>query len=533
MNIKNFLFVESDTYWMQQLNTNNSNKDIKIQHVSSLIEAMQIISSGSNLYHGVVINCNCISQGSDISKLVENIKGQAPFIKIVFTLDSNNPHKIVEISNSDATGFLIKPYNMDSLLLEMNKTGNRIKHNFKKREENEIKVNGLSDLGIPNHDMGSDFNSEIGRNGVMNNFNGSNQTMNDFGGNPNMQGGIPNGFGGNPNMPNGLGGNPNMQGGIPNGMGGNPNMTNGFGGNQNMQGGRQGVVRIPKNTTIAVHCPKGGVGKSSISKELAVTYAMSQVNGERLKVCLVDMDIDYGDIAVMLEMKQSKSIADWARNIRQRMSQFGESEVHYSYEEADRFYLLTHKSGLKVLAAPTNHRDAAAINEEMVKTIINNLKTMFDVVIIDTGNNVKDFTVTSMELSDRILMVGNTDVSTINELLTLNKTLEQIQFPTNKIALLMNEVKKGEETQVQEIGTYLGLPIIGKLPKISAIEQANNNGDAISMNTQDNMFTVELKRVANSILPVVKRPNVQGGPKGNPKGGQKKGSFFGNLFKKK
>ena len=149
-----------------------------------------------------------------------------------------------------------------------------------------------------------------------------------------------------------------------------------------------GIVRIPKNTTVAVHCPKGGVGKSSIAKELAITYALSSVNGQRLRVCLVDMDIDYGDIAVMLELKQNKSIADWARNIRTRMGNMNESDILFSHEEIEKYYLLHHKSGLKVLAQQIT--DSALINEQIVRVVINNLKQYFDIVVIDTGNNVKD-----------------------------------------------------------------------------------------------------------------------------------------------
>ena len=545
MNINNLLFIENDTFWMQQVFNTFKQENIKIEHVPNLMAAMPIITTGSNLYHGVIININCVNPSADLSKLVEDIRIKAPFIKILFTLDNNDPYKIVSISQTDANGYLIKPYSLENVLCEMNKKGFGIKPNFQKPQQNieDIKITGLSDIGIPNgavdSNIGRDDDMNFGRN-KQENSNGMNM--------PNQQ--MPNGMGmGGQQMPNGMGMGGQQMGGqqMPNGMGmngqqmGGQQMPNGMGMNGQQMGGQQmpngmgmngqqGVFRIPRNTTMAVHCPKGGVGKSSISKELSITYALSQLNGEKLKVCLVDMDIDYGDIAVMLEMKQTKSISDWARNIRQRVSQFGENEVNYTYEEIDKFYLLTHKSGLKILAAPTNHRDSALINEDMVKIIIGNLKKMFDVVIIDTGNNVKDFTVTSMELSDRILMIGNTDVSTINELLTLKKTLEQIQFPLHKTSLLMNSVKKGEETQAQQIATYLGFPLIGKLPKISAIEQANNNGEAISMNAQDNMFTVELKRIANSIIPVVKKPNVHGK---SPRSSNKQEGLFSKLFGRK
>ena len=95
---------------------------------------------------------------------------------------------------------------------------------------------------------------------------------------------------------------------------------------------------------------------------------------------------------------------------------------------------------------------------------------------MNTGNNVKDFTVVSMEMADHIVMICNVDVTTINEILTLRKTLEQIQFPINKIGLLMNEIQKGDEAHIEQISNFLSLPLIGVIPRVQVIEIANNSG---------------------------------------------------------
>ena len=543
MDIKNILVVENDTNWIQYMKNNFLETSIKFEFSSNMIEAMKLISSGSAYYHYVLINYSCLNQNVSLEELINTIKENAPFLKIIFVLNNNNPYQIKEILNSDVKKYLIKPFSFDSLLTELSIQINRNNVNNDFYKNKDIMIDGISDLGNPNSINNNAFNTNIGRDNNMTfNKNNNNIQNPNMGGNPNNgynpnMGGNSNNGGFNPNMggnPNNGGFNPNMNGNPNNGgfnpnMGGNPN-NGGF--NPNMSGNPnngQGVVRIPKNTTIAIHCPKGGVGKSSISKELAVVYALSKVNGQNLKVCLIDMDVDYGDIAVMLEMKPNKSISDWARAIRSRQSENMETDLLFSFDEMKRFYLLEHKSGLFVLAAPTNLRDAALINEEMVTVIVENLKKEFDVVIIDTGNNVKDFTITSMELADRVLMIGNTDIATVNELLTLKKTLEQIQFPMNKVQLLMNEIKQSDETQAKEIASYLGLPIIGKLPRVSSIEKSNNNGEALSMSEQDNNFTMELKRVANTILPVIKKPNIQG-KKGPRK--KEKTSIFKKLFGK-
>lgn len=569
--MNNILFIENDTYWFQQISSHFMLRpEYKVEHSTNLLEAMSRINTGSNVYSAVVINTSALTQNSDVGQVIASIKEKVPFTKIICVLENNDPHQFVSLNQSGANGVLLKPYSVDALIAEIEKDGNNFSqpkphapnnpnstfqgyqnpapnmppygmpygHNpmgtmNKGNIENpdNVKIDNLGDMGQQTGEM-HEFRPKKFDTTAQQGFQ---QPYQPYGqSNPYDQS---NPYG----QPNQAYGQQKPYGYAPNGMGGGnpygPSQPQGYpnqGGTQQYAGASRpnnGIVRIPKNTTIAVHCPKGGVGKSSISKELAITYALSGVNGQNLRVCLVDMDIDYGDIAVMLELKQNKSISDWARNIRSRMGNMNESDILFSYEEIEKYYLLQHKSGLRVLAAPTNYRDAALINEQIVRIVINNLKQHFDVVIIDTGNNVKDFTVVSMEMADHIIMICNVDVSTINEILTLRKTLEQIQFPMNKIGLLMNEVRKGDEAHIDQISNFLGIPLIGVIPRVQAIELANNNGESLAMG-RDNAFTIGIKKVANTILPVVKR----GGPGGVPgasSGGKERKSLFAGLFKKK
>lgn len=543
------LFIENDMHWFQQISSHFMLKpEYKVEHSTNLLEAMNRINSGSNYYGAIVLNVNSLIPNSDIKQTIANIKEKIPFAKIICVLENNDPYQFVSLNQSGANGVLIKPYSVDALIAEIEKDGSPFSatqnqgnfgmnpNAYQNRNPNmppyenmnrgnienpeNVRIDNLGDMGHQTGEMhefrskqfdttpsqeyqppyDKPYEQQFNPYGQQNSPYGNQQSYNNQQPYSNQQ---PYGY---TNQKSGINQYPGTS---------RPN---------------NGIVRIPQNTTIAVHCPKGGVGKSSIAKELAVTYALSSINGQRLRVCLVDMDIDYGDIAVMLELKQNKSIADWARNIRTRMGNMNESDILFSYEEIERYYLLHHKSGLKVLAAPTNYRDSALINEQIVRVVINNLKKHFDVVVIDTGNNVKDFTVVSMEMADHIIMVCNVDVATINEILTLRKTLEQIQFPISKIGLLMNEIKKGDEAHIEQISNFLGLPLIGVIPRVQVIEIANNNGEALVMG-RDNAFTIGIKKVANTILPVVKRgdggrPNMERNPK-------ERKSIFVSLFKRK
>lgn len=290
------------------------------------------------------------------------------------------------------------------------------------------------------------------------------------------------------------------------------------------------VVRVADRTVITVHSPKGGVGKSTISKELAVTYALS-AQSQNMKVCLVDMNIDYGNIAVMLDVKPVKTMAIWARNICQKLNQQASPNpnpdaIKYSWEEIENHYLLRHSSGLYILAAPTNHRDAGTIGETEATVMINNLKKYFDILIIDTGPDIKDVTFVSLEQADHLLLVCNMEIPTLNDLDQLQKTLKAIGYPPDKISVIMNETGKELENDAIETVKYLQFDkLIGLVPKSQNVAVANDKGIAMAQG-MDNSFTVAIKKIANSLIPIVKAPSGGAGFNGkSPVQKEKKGLF--------
>lgn len=332
---------------------------------------------------------------------------------------------------------------------------------------------------------------------------------------------------------------PNQQmGGMPQSYGGGgyeqqpmhtmPNMPNMGPAEQQGAGG----YRTLKQTIIAVNCPKGGVGKTTISKELATAFASVKVGGEPLKVCLVDCDLDFGDVTSMLKMNPYPNITHWTADIRQRLKENPKSEIKYTQRQIEERYLIHHPTGLRILSAPSNHTDALEITGKEVEVVLDNLKACdFDVIILDTGNNTKDYTLISLDKAHAILMVTTLDITTINDARLLLNTLRSIQFPTNKIKLVVNKMPKAnKDIDVSEISQVLDAPVIGIVPDHPRIRQLNNSGTPAVMG-KDNEFTQAIRKIGNTIVPVFNRAIPTGGKGGRgskPAGG----GFFSRIFKR-
>ncbi|MBL4952128.1 P-loop NTPase [Neobacillus sp. YIM B02564] len=285
-----------------------------------------------------------------------------------------------------------------------------------------------------------------------------------------------------------------------------------------------------RTSVIAINSPKGGVGKSSFSKELACAFALAKIPTapglppERLKVCLVDMDLDYGNIASMLRLNPIPNISSWADDINDKLRKGGEKQKLLYAPDQFMPYLLTHaETGLKVLAAPVLPTQALDITERVVEIIIDSLKNYFDIVILDTGNNTRDYTLVAIEKSQKTIVVSTAEVPTVRNVQALLETLEAIHFPMDKLYLALNDVSKRNDLSVNDIVRTLDMTLLGVIPEDPRVRQANNNGEALVMG-KDTEYTNAIRKIGHQLVPVfATKRKMQT---------KKKANLFGFLMKK-
>ncbi|MDP4182987.1 MAG: response regulator, partial [Bacillota bacterium] len=155
-----------------------------------------------------------------------------------------------------------------------------------------------------------------------------------------------------------------------------------------------------KSKVITVFSTKGGVGKTTIASNLAVSIARST----KKKVALVDLDLQFGDIAIMLNVTVKNTISDLIK------------EINQLDEDLMDDYLVTHFSGVKVLPAPLKPEYAEYITASHVEKIIKVLKENHHYVIVDTSASFHETVLSSLDMSDKILMVSTLDLPTIKNI---------------------------------------------------------------------------------------------------------------------
>ncbi|WP_027365249.1 response regulator [Desulfotruncus alcoholivorax] len=197
---------------------------------------------------------------------------------------------------------------------------------------------------------------------------------------------------------------------------------------------------------ITLFSTKGGVGKTTLACNLAIALA-----GETSKkVVLVDLDLQGGDAAVILNLTGVQTIADLVK------------------EDLDRdiflidTFLAPHFSGINILCAPSSPEQAETITPEHVTQIINYLKLKYDYIIIDTAPSYSEFNLNVLEVADKILVMVAQDLPTLKHVRSTIEVLGALNY-TDKIKLVLNQLRP-DGISVKELESSLGLTMTVVIP---------------------------------------------------------------------
>lgn len=271
------------------------------------------------------------------------------------------------------------------------------------------------------------------------------------------------------------------------------------------------VGRLMPQHTVVIYNQKGGVGKSTIAKELAIAMTcLSIQKGKDLyrpKVCLCDFDLDSSDVSSLLGLPLEPNIKQWSDDISKQYEKLKKMDtVFFSEWDIKQNYLQQHESGLYVLVAPEIKTEGLSINYRTVSTIIENLKLCeFDVIIIDTGSNIFDYTISAILAATDILALSTCDVVSAKR---IDGVLEDILlnvdgFDRSRMKLLINRYDPTFNITPEELSGVLQMPLIGVIPDCREITNVNNGGNSVFYgNTRS---TDKQKAFANAVRSVAKR----------------------------
>jgi pilus assembly protein CpaE len=222
-----------------------------------------------------------------------------------------------------------------------------------------------------------------------------------------------------------------------------------------------GAAPSDQGRVVTVFSTKGGAGKSVVASNLAIVLARKSDK----PVVLVDADLQFGDVAVMLKLTPQHTIVDAVGSMHRLDPQLLQS------------LLIKHEqSGLYVLPAPLEPAFADQVSAADLAKIVQILQTFAGYVVIDTPAQFNDVVLNLLEVSDDILLIAGMDIPNIKNVKRGLQTLRLLNTPMSKIKLVLNRANSKVKLDVSEVERALGVKADCLVPSDIVVPQSVNKG---------------------------------------------------------
>ena len=239
--------------------------------------------------------------------------------------------------------------------------------------------------------------------------------------------------------------------------------------------------------TIVIFSTKGGVGKTLIAANLAISLAK-----EGRRVCVIDLDTQVvGDMAHMLGLVPQKCIAD--------LMSFLAKQPQLTKKQD--FVVQSKFNNVDFLAGVLKPQQSGYLYPEKLPEIFNFLSKDYDYIVVDAGKSFSDLFLSALNQANLILLVATPDVLSIYQTKWALDTLQFLHFPLSMIKLLLNRAESLSSISWQEIRVHLPVDIIAKLPSEGkVVNQAVNQGVPIVVDSPRSKIASAFFELADTLI---------------------------------
>ena len=233
-----------------------------------------------------------------------------------------------------------------------------------------------------------------------------------------------------------------------------PVVTQTFSGTQGT-GTVAAAPQIRHGKVISVYSPKGGIGCTTIATNLAVALAQSGQD-----TLIIDGSLQFGDVAVMLNMKPTTSVVD----LIDRMTDLDPDLVSS--------VVMSHKSGVKALLAPPRPEMAEYVTPELIDLLITRTRQMYNYIIIDTASALTPITLGWLDVADKVLLIASQTLPSLTNTSRYFDLATQLGYTTTKVLLVINEANPKRGISIKDVGDTLKRQVFATIPTDEATVEA-------------------------------------------------------------
>jgi pilus assembly protein CpaE len=235
---------------------------------------------------------------------------------------------------------------------------------------------------------------------------------------------------------------------------------------------------------VTVFAAKGGCGKTTIATNLAAALAADGIH----RVCVVDLDLSFGDVAITVQLDPVRTISD-ALTMAGHVDMTGAASLLTSY-----------RPGLDMLLAPVTPGDAEKIPASLVGELLTALRGMFDFVVVDTPAQFSEHVLTAMDLSDHHVLLTTPDTPAMKNMRITLDMLDLLSYSRDIRSIVVNRSDSKVGLTPSDVERVVRSPINVQVPSSRSVPISINKGTPIVIATPSHPVSQAIIRFARERL---------------------------------
>jgi pilus assembly protein CpaE len=204
---------------------------------------------------------------------------------------------------------------------------------------------------------------------------------------------------------------------------------------------------LGEHQVLGVFSPKGGAGRTTIATNLALAL-QRETNG---RVCLVDANLQFGDIGVLLNLNpKNRSMLDAV--------EVGEPDADITDS-----VVIDHSTGIRVLLAPPSPEGADLVTPGYLRAMVDHLRATHDFVVVDLPSALNDHSLAIMDAADQIVVLTALEITTIKNVRLFLEVADQLEYDRSKIRLVVNRSDSAQGIRIADVEASIRRSIDGTI----------------------------------------------------------------------
>jgi Flp pilus assembly CpaE family ATPase len=235
---------------------------------------------------------------------------------------------------------------------------------------------------------------------------------------------------------------------------------------------------------VTVFAAKGGCGKTTVAVNLGVALARQGVG----RVCVVDLDLSFGDVAISVQLDPLRTMLD-ALPMAGHLDESGAASL-----------LTRYQPGLDMLLAPVTPGDAEKVPPRLVGELLAVLRGMYDFVIVDTPAQFSEHVLTALDVSSQLVLLTTPDVPALKNLRVALDMLDMLSYPRQIRSVVVNRADSKVGLSPEHVRKVVRSEIAGHIPSSRAVPISVNKGVPIVLDSPGHPVSVSLMRFVQERL---------------------------------